>query len=94
MFAYRVGFPGWRLAARLGLPLRVVVNVMYDMEARVFVASCEDFLPYLGIATEGETFAELKKNVRDCIADAFEESFKSYRSNELDCSFKLVEAVA
>lgn len=94
MFAYRVGFPGWRIATRLGLPLRVVVNVMYDPEAKVFVASCEDFLPYLGIATEGATFPEMEQNVLDCVADAFEEAFKSRRTNDFSCSFNLVGAVA
>ncbi len=82
MFAYRVGFPGWKIAARLGLPLKIRVFVIYDEESKMLVAECNDFQPYLGIVTEGETFEELRKKVGECCEMAMEEAFKTTNVNQ------------
>ena len=82
MFAYRVGFPGWKIAARLGLPLKIRVFVVYDEESKTLVAECNDFQPYLGIVTEGETFEELQKKVEECCELAMEEAFKTATINQ------------
>ncbi len=39
---YRVGFPGWKLAARLGLPLQVRVEVHYDPEVKSYWTTSPD----------------------------------------------------
>ena len=75
MFAYRVGKPGWKVVARAGCLLKAKVEVMYDKEAQVYVATCEDFLPYLGIATEAETPEELEEKLAGLFAEALEEAF-------------------
>ncbi len=75
MFAYRVGFPGWKIAAKLGLPLTINVSVMYDDECKVLVAECEDFLPNFGIVTEGATYDELQRKIGECCDMAMEEAF-------------------
>ena len=72
MFAYRVGFPGWKTAARLGVPLEVVVEVLYDKEAKVFVASSDDFLPEFGCVAESPTWDGLKKELDYVFKDAFD----------------------
>ncbi len=39
---YRVGFPGWKLAARFGVPLLIRLQVLHDKEAGVFVVTSRD----------------------------------------------------
>ena len=53
---YRIGFPFWKQAARLGVPLKMRINVMRDREAGVFVATSDD-LP--GLVCEAASMAEL-----------------------------------
>lgn len=83
MFAYRIGAPGWKLAARLGVPLKAKVFVVYDPESRSLVGECNDFEPYLGIVTEGETFEELSKKLKECFEMGLEESFKKPHASSL-----------
>lgn len=90
MVAYRVGRPGWKLVARAGCSLKTKVAVMYDKEAQVYVATYEDFLPYLGIATEAETPEELKEKLSGLFAEALEEAFKKKETNTVIPSFDLV----
>ena len=54
---YRVGFPGWKLAARLGVPVRLRVNIRQDLEANVYVAESPDLD---GLIVEGHTLDEIK----------------------------------
>lgn len=53
---YRVGFPGWRLAASLGVTLVFRVDVLHDQEAGVFVATSPDIR---GLVAEAPTLEEL-----------------------------------
>ena len=73
MFAYRVGCPGWKIAARLGITLEVRVDVLWDDEAKVFVAQSDDFLPDFGCVAEAATWDGLKTEL-DCV---FEDAFES-----------------
>lgn len=75
MFAYRVGFPGWKIAARLGFMLKVRVDVLWDDDAKVFVAQSDDFLPYFGCVAESETWDGLKTELNLVFEDAFESIF-------------------
>lgn len=54
---YRVGFPGWKLAGRLGMPLRVRVNAHYDKESNSFWADSPDLD---GLVVSGATLDELR----------------------------------
>lgn len=58
---YRIGFPFWRGAARMGIPLTLRVNVMRDDEAGVFVATSNDLR---GLVCEAATMDELVTEVR------------------------------
>lgn len=82
MLAYRVGFPGWKIAARFGLPLKISVSVKYDEESKMLVAACNDFLPYLDIVTEGASFEELQKKIGECCEMAMEEVFSGTDFNQ------------
>ncbi len=63
---YKIGYPFWRLAARLGVPLRMRVDVAYDAEAKVFVATSADLR---GLVCEAHTIDELVKQVNFASAD-------------------------
>ena len=71
-FAYPVGFVGWKFFARLGVPLRVRVFVMYDDEAKVFVATSDDFLPEFGLTVESDTWDGIFKEIHIALEEAEE----------------------
>ncbi|POR11396.1 DUF1902 domain-containing protein [Diaphorobacter sp. LR2014-1] len=61
---YRVGNPFWRFLARLGIPLVVRVDVVFDSEADVYVATSPDLR---GLVAEAKTKDELISSVYDCV---------------------------
>ena len=48
---------------------------MFDKEAQVYIATCEDFLPRLGIAAEAETTEKLKERLDGLFEEAINETF-------------------
>lgn len=68
---YRIGFPFWKVAARIGIPLKLRVNVLFDEEAQVFVATSHD-LP--GLVAEARTIDELFAEVNGSIEDLLTEA--------------------
>lgn len=60
---YRVGFPFWKVVARLGVPMLIRINVLHDVEAGVYVATSPDLD---GLVAEGKTVEELMRAVYDC----------------------------
>ncbi len=62
---YRVGFPGWKVVARHGFPVKVLVEIARDDEAGVFLASSPDLR---GLHVEGETLDELHREVRSALS--------------------------
>lgn len=70
---YRVGFPGWKLAARLGVPLLVKIEVMHDRQANVFIATSRD-LP--GLVVESKSMDTLFPEVYDCVNMLLESQLK------------------
>lgn len=61
---YRVGFPLWKLAARVGIPMLFRIEVHHDQEAGVFIATSPDMR---GLVAEASTKEELISSVYDCI---------------------------
>lgn len=57
---YRVGLPGWKIAARLGVPLKVRVNVHRDDESATYWADSPDLD---GLVVAGNTLDELHGEV-------------------------------
>lgn len=53
---YRVGFPGWKVAAALGITLVFRVDVLQDKEAGVFLATSPDIR---GLVAEAPTLEAL-----------------------------------
>lgn len=54
---YRVGMPGWKLAAKMGVPVRLRINITQDLEAKVYVAESPDLD---GLIVEAHTMDEIK----------------------------------
>jgi predicted RNase H-like HicB family nuclease len=61
---FRVGFPGWKLAARLGVPLSLRIHVHYDDEAKSYWANSPDLD---GLVSAGSTLDELRDEVRGAV---------------------------
>lgn len=61
---YRVGNPFWRFLAKLGVPMIVRVDVLFDQEVGVYVATSPDLR---GLVAEAKTKDELIASVYDCV---------------------------
>ena len=70
---YRVGFPLWKVAARLNIPLLLKIDVARDREAGVFIATSQD-LP--GLVVEASSIDELFPEVYNCVDMLMEEHLK------------------
>jgi len=64
MTVYKVGYPLWRCLAWLGVPLWIRVDVLFDSEANVYVATSPDLQ---GLVAEAKTAQELIAAVCDCV---------------------------
>ena len=60
---YRVGIPGWKLAAKLGVPVRLRVFITQDLEANVYVAESPDLD---GLVIDAHTLDEVKSEALAC----------------------------
>ena len=65
---WRLGFPGWRLAAGIGLPIRIKVDVCKDDEANVYYATSDD----IGLAVESGSLDELIKEIDLAVPELLE----------------------
>lgn len=66
---YRVGLPGWRFAARMGVPVRLRVHITQDLEANVYVAESPDLD---GLIVEGHTLDDIKREALAAAATLLE----------------------
>lgn len=57
---YRIGLPGWKVAARAGVPLSFRAYVHRDKEAKMFWATSPDID---GLAVEGASLDELMREI-------------------------------
>lgn len=57
---YRVGFPGWKIAARFGVPVLVRVHVYFDSESQSYWATSPDLD---GLAVAGANLDEIRSEV-------------------------------
>lgn len=64
---YRVGFPLWKVAARLNIPLLVKLDVMHDQEAKVFVVTSPDLHGLVVEAPDTTSAEDLHKEIHGCI---------------------------
>lgn len=71
---YRVGFPGWKLAARMGVPLLVKIDVLKDVDENVYVATSRDLD---GLVVECAELNDLMSEVYECVGMLLEAQLKS-----------------
>ena len=71
---YRVGFPGWKIAARAGFPLHLRVAVHHDPEVDVYWATSTDLR---GLVVEAKTMDALVNEVQCGIDTLVEDMFPS-----------------
>lgn len=64
MYQYRVGFPGWKLAARFGVPLHLRVIAYKDEESNSYWAKSDDLD---GLVVAGATLDELQREVMQAV---------------------------
>ena len=57
---YRVGYPGWKLAAKWGVPVLVRVQVVFDEETKSYWAKSQDLD---GLVVSGANLDELRAEV-------------------------------
>lgn len=60
---YRVGLPGWKLATKWGVPVRMRVYITQDLEANVYVAQSPDLQ---ALIIEGHTLEKVKNEALAC----------------------------
>lgn len=61
---YKIGYPFWKVAAKMGVAMKIRVDVLRDEEANVYVASSED-LP--GLVCEATTMDLLVEEVNSSV---------------------------
>ena len=71
---YRVGRPGWRMLARLGVSLRLRVQIRHDPEANVYVAESPDLE---GLVVEARTLDEVQEETLAAAAALLELQLKT-----------------
>lgn len=93
MKGYRVGWLGWKIAAKFGFPLVIKGKIFFDDKDKVWVATSNDFLPAYNFVCEGETFDELVKeiplmayDVLDCVFER--ESILKQKESRIVPEFK------
>lgn len=78
---YRVGFPGWKIAAHAGLRLKLRIDVLHDDEAKVYVATSPDLR---GLVAEAKSLDELFANIQaaanDLMQDELSDSWQAPRT--------------
>ena len=57
---YRVGYPGWKIAAKLGVPVLVRVQVVFDEDSKSYWAESPDLD---GLVVSGANLEELRSEV-------------------------------
>ena len=60
---WRLGLPGWRIAARFGVPIKIKIDVHKDEEAGVYFATSDD----IGLAVESITLDDLMKEIHSAV---------------------------
>ena len=88
---YRVGYPFWRRIVRAGFPVSFRVNVSFDSEAKVFIATSPEVK---GLVVEASSLDELVRETRlavdmlmeDCLGST-EQHPEAYFHIERDGAF-------
>ena len=75
---YRVGLPGWKIAARLGVRLKIRVDIHHDVETSSYWASSPDLD---GLIVAAPTLDALRFEVRSGAESLLELAVNSKRTH-------------
>ena len=64
-FCWRLGWPGWRVFARLGVPIEIKIAICRDEEAKVYWATSHD----IGLGLESETLDGLMSEIHAAVPE-------------------------
>ena len=87
---YPAGFWGWKIAARLGVPISIVYSFGYDKEAKVFYGHSVNLK---GVLAEGKTRKALFNNIHAATQDILELELNG-KSINFKPEFKEINAYA
>ena len=73
---YRVGLPGWKIAARAGIPLLVRVDVHYDPDVKSYWTTSPDLV---GLIVTGNSIDELLNEAKIGMNELIELAIKDRR---------------
>lgn len=88
---YRMGWPLGRVAAQLGLPTLIRINVIKDSEAGVYVGTSRDLS---GLVLEADSIEELVAEAHDVIPCLLDAKSRDHLQKELIPSFRYTECHA
>lgn len=78
MMYWSFGFPGWRIAARFGVPIKIKIDVFRD--AGVYFATCNP----IGLAVEAESLDSLIDEIHGAVPVLLELAHSSVREPKTD----------
>jgi hypothetical protein len=64
---YRVGLPGWKIAARLGVPILIPLHVVHDKDARVHIVTSPNLRGLVVEMPATATAEELHGELNACV---------------------------
>lgn len=70
---YRVGWPGWKIAGRFGVPLLIRLEVLSDKDAHVYVVTSRDLPGMIAEVPFGSSVEEMHRHINDCALLLLEE---------------------
>lgn len=65
---YRMGWPGWELMAKIGVPTYMKLYVVHDVEAGVYVATSRNLDGLVVEVSDKATAQDFHREVDNCIA--------------------------
>ena len=88
---YRVGFPGWKVAGRLWVPLRVRVFAHFDNESKTYWASSPDLD---GLVVSGATLDELRSETLSAAQTLLELEVDGSNKRAVTTDLRVMDAIA
>lgn len=88
---YRLGWPLGRVAAQLGIPTLIRINVVKDNDAGVYVGTSKDLV---GLVLEAETIEQLVAEAHDVIPYLLDSKSRDHLQKEIVPSFRYTECHA
>lgn len=84
---YRVGFPGWSLAARLGVPLLLKLEVLHDLSEEVLVITSKDLKGLVVEVPANWNAEQIHKEVHGCVTMLLEERVKPAKPRAINTAW-------